>query len=160
MQLRRLDSVTRSPIYSHFGETLEGVVTIRAFGAQPRFAALNLRVLHANQLVSFSALDAGQWLSFRLQCIGLVVVAFVCFFSVVQSHLSTINSSLVRARGLPRLDGRAPDPFCRSACAVLSLFVYVRCAGWSRTCVRPAHHRHALWTHFVLYANGAGDCVG
>jgi ATP-binding cassette subfamily C (CFTR/MRP) protein 10 len=39
--LRRLDSTTRSPIFSHFGETLEGVATIRTFGVQRRFIARN-----------------------------------------------------------------------------------------------------------------------
>jgi ATP-binding cassette subfamily C (CFTR/MRP) protein 1 len=33
-QLRRLNSASKSPIFSHFGETLTGVSTIRAFGAQ------------------------------------------------------------------------------------------------------------------------------
>ncbi|KAL7549875.1 hypothetical protein ACHAWF_013132, partial [Thalassiosira exigua] len=33
-ELKRLDSVTRSPIYALLGETLDGVLTIRAFGAQ------------------------------------------------------------------------------------------------------------------------------
>jgi ATP-binding cassette subfamily C (CFTR/MRP) protein 1 len=36
-QLRRLNSVTRSPIFSHFGETLSGVSTIRAYDVQNRF---------------------------------------------------------------------------------------------------------------------------
>ena len=31
--MRRLDSVTRSPLYSLFGETVSGVAVIRAFGA-------------------------------------------------------------------------------------------------------------------------------
>lgn len=36
-QLRRLNSVSKSPIFSHFGETLTGVSTIRAYRAQSRF---------------------------------------------------------------------------------------------------------------------------
>jgi ATP-binding cassette subfamily C (CFTR/MRP) protein 1 len=36
-QLRRLNSVSKSPIFSHFGESLTGVSTIRAYNAQNRF---------------------------------------------------------------------------------------------------------------------------
>jgi ABC-type multidrug transport system fused ATPase/permease subunit len=35
--LRRMDSNTRSPIFSDFGEILEGIVTVRAFSAEKRF---------------------------------------------------------------------------------------------------------------------------
>lgn len=38
-QLRRLNSVSKSPIFSHFGETLTGVTTIRAYNAQNRFVS-------------------------------------------------------------------------------------------------------------------------
>jgi ATP-binding cassette subfamily C (CFTR/MRP) protein 1 len=36
-QLRRLNLASQSPIFSHFGETLTGVTTIRAYDAQNRF---------------------------------------------------------------------------------------------------------------------------
>ena len=36
-QLRRLNAVTRSPIFSHFGETLSGVSSVRAYKVQSRF---------------------------------------------------------------------------------------------------------------------------
>lgn len=35
--LRRMESNSRSPIYSGFGEMLEGIVTVRAFSAERRF---------------------------------------------------------------------------------------------------------------------------
>lgn len=36
-QLRRMESTSRSPVFSGFGELLEGIVTIRAFSAENRF---------------------------------------------------------------------------------------------------------------------------
>ena len=42
--LRRMESNTRSPIFSGFGEILEGIVTVRAFSAEKRF----LDDLHRN----------------------------------------------------------------------------------------------------------------
>src|SRR4051812_5022978 len=35
--LGRMESNTRSPIFSDFGELLEGIVTVRAFSAERRF---------------------------------------------------------------------------------------------------------------------------
>ena len=40
-ELKRLDSISRSPIFVHFSETLNGLSTIRAFGALGRFRLLN-----------------------------------------------------------------------------------------------------------------------
>ena len=36
-QLSRIDGVTRSPIYANFGETINGVATIRAYNRQTAF---------------------------------------------------------------------------------------------------------------------------
>ena len=35
--LRRMESNSKSPIFSDFGEVLEGIVTVRAFSAEKRF---------------------------------------------------------------------------------------------------------------------------
>ena len=47
-QLRRLDSVSRSPIYSHFGETVAGLSVIRAYGHQERFLKHNETTMDEN----------------------------------------------------------------------------------------------------------------
>lgn len=41
--MRRLDSVTRSPLYSIYGETIAGVTVLRAFGASTKFMRDMLR---------------------------------------------------------------------------------------------------------------------
>ncbi|EEB94545.1 hypothetical protein MPER_06624, partial [Moniliophthora perniciosa FA553] len=46
--MRRLDSVTRSPIYSIYGETISGVTILRAFGASSKFLRDMLRCLDTN----------------------------------------------------------------------------------------------------------------
>ncbi|KAH8109668.1 hypothetical protein DFH11DRAFT_1843160 [Phellopilus nigrolimitatus] len=53
--LRRMESTTRSPIFSGFGELLEGIVTVRAFSAEPRFM---------NGLYTKIDLTLGMWYSF------------------------------------------------------------------------------------------------
>ena len=77
-ELRRLDSVTRSPIYSNFSETLSGVYTVRAFRATDRFLDAFAVLLDTNQRVFYLALSASQWLNIRLQVIGVVIIAFLC----------------------------------------------------------------------------------
>jgi ATP-binding cassette subfamily C (CFTR/MRP) protein 1 len=45
--MRFLDLECKSPLYTHFAETIEGVSTIRAFGWQEPFMKINLELLDA-----------------------------------------------------------------------------------------------------------------
>ena len=47
-ELSRLDSVTKSPVLHLFGESVNGMATINAFGERSRFTAMNLDRLDAN----------------------------------------------------------------------------------------------------------------
>ena len=49
-QLKRLESISRSPIISHFGETLNGVSTIRAFRQQNKFSQHAKTLVDRNQV--------------------------------------------------------------------------------------------------------------
>jgi len=52
-QLRRLEAVSRSPIDSHFSETVQGAAVIRAFGEQRRFVLQADRRIDRNQEAHF-----------------------------------------------------------------------------------------------------------
>lgn len=73
-ELKRLDSISRSPIYQHFSETLVGVTTIRAYGDESRFLQENLQKIDDNNKPFFYLWVANRWLSFRIDLIGALVV--------------------------------------------------------------------------------------
>ncbi|XP_078079204.1 ATP-binding cassette sub-family C member 2 [Mustelus asterias] len=92
-QLRRLDSVTRSPIYSHFGETVTGLPVIRAYGHQTRFLENNEQILNGNQKCVFPWIVANRWLAIRLEFVGNLVVFFAALFAVLSR--GNLDSGLV-----------------------------------------------------------------
>ncbi len=81
-EIKRLDSVSRSPIFALFSETMDGASTVRAFGATDMFLARNLQLVDGNQRVGFAGTAASQWLALRLQAFGLLVVASVAAWAV------------------------------------------------------------------------------
>ena len=68
-ELQRLDSITRSPIFSHFSETLGGLTTIRAFGHQPRFKNLLFSKADAHTNAFLIMNTSNRWLGIALVCI-------------------------------------------------------------------------------------------
>uniref|UniRef100_M4D807 ABC-type xenobiotic transporter n=1 Tax=Brassica campestris TaxID=3711 RepID=M4D807_BRACM len=85
-ELRRLDSVSRSPIYASFTETLDGSATIRAFNSEEHFVARFIEHLTLYQRTSYSEIIASLWLSLRLQLLGAMIVLFVAVMAVIGSR--------------------------------------------------------------------------
>ncbi|KAF4093148.1 hypothetical protein AMELA_G00028850 [Ameiurus melas] len=82
-QLKRLESVSRSPVYTHFSETLLGTSVIRAFGVQKRFIGESDRRVDHNQKAYFPSIVANRWLAVRLEFVGNCIVMFAAFFAVI-----------------------------------------------------------------------------
>lgn len=101
-EIRRLDSVARSPIYSSFTETLDGSSTIRAFQNEVFFLERFIQHVTLYQKTSYSELIASLWLSLRLQLLAGVIILFIAMMATISFH----SSSLVNF-GTPGLVGLA-----------------------------------------------------
>uniref|UniRef100_H2YLY3 Multidrug resistance-associated protein 1 n=1 Tax=Ciona savignyi TaxID=51511 RepID=H2YLY3_CIOSA len=92
-QLKRLESISRSPIYSHFSETIAGVSTIRAYGLQKSFMKQNEIKLDTNQMAYYPNIVSNRWLALRLELVGNLIVLFAAIFAVVEK--GKINDGIV-----------------------------------------------------------------
>nr|XP_055109349.1 multidrug resistance-associated protein 1 isoform X2 [Symphalangus syndactylus] len=92
-QLKRLESVSRSPVYSHFNETLLGVSVIRAFEEQERFIHQSDLKVDENQKAYYPSIVANRWLAVRLECVGNCIVLCAALFAVISRH--SLSAGLV-----------------------------------------------------------------
>ncbi|KAJ3204167.1 hypothetical protein HDU82_006042, partial [Entophlyctis luteolus] len=82
-ELKRLDSISRSPLYANFGATLAGLPTIRAYGEQERFIATTDNAINGNNSPYYMLILAQRWLAVRLESLGAVLVLAAAVFGVV-----------------------------------------------------------------------------
>lgn len=82
-ELKRLDSVSRSPIFAHFQESLGGISTIRAYRQQARFTKENEWRMDANLRAYFPSVSANRWLAVRLEFIGSIIIFSSAGFAII-----------------------------------------------------------------------------
>ena len=88
-ELKRLDSISRSPIYAHFQESLGGITTIRAYRQQKRFALENEWRVDANLRAYFPSINANRWLAVRLEFIGSFIILAAASFAIISVSTGT-----------------------------------------------------------------------
>jgi ABC-type multidrug transport system fused ATPase/permease subunit len=91
-ELRRMDSVTRSPLFTHFSETLVGVATIRAYGASRQFMNEMLKRVDENSRPFYYAWIANRWVGVRFSFLGAAVNFFTGLF--ILFSLNYMDASL------------------------------------------------------------------
>ncbi|OSS45373.1 hypothetical protein B5807_10249 [Epicoccum nigrum] len=82
-ELKRLDSVSRSPIYAHFQESLSGMSTIRAYNQQKRFELENEWRVDANLRAYYPSISANRWLAVRLEFLGSIIILAAAGFAII-----------------------------------------------------------------------------
>ncbi|KAM3178202.1 hypothetical protein ACTXT7_003008 [Hymenolepis weldensis] len=93
-QLQRLDSVSKSPIFSHFAETLLGTETIRAYGLCDLFVGTNDARIDANNRAMYCVIVANRWLSMMLETVGNLLTLATSVAFVAATRGGSVNPGL------------------------------------------------------------------
>ncbi|KIJ14255.1 hypothetical protein PAXINDRAFT_169871 [Paxillus involutus ATCC 200175] len=92
-EVKRLDSMLRSLLYSHFSETLTGLPTIRSYGEMKRFIDLNRYYVDLEDRSLYLVVANQRWLAIRLDFMGALMVFIVAMFAV--TNVSGINAAQI-----------------------------------------------------------------
>ncbi|KAJ0018025.1 hypothetical protein Pint_11073 [Pistacia integerrima] len=99
-EVKRLDSITRSPVYAQFSEALNGLSTIRAYKAYDRMADINGKSMDNNVRFTLVNMGANRWLAIRLETLGGLMIWFTATFAVMQNGRAENPQAFASTMGL------------------------------------------------------------
>ena len=105
-EMKRLSSTARSPIFQHFNETINGLITMRAFGETDRFQDVCGDNVNFFTRTIMCQATIGRWLSVRLQGLGAVTLfwtslAITLFPDLMDAGLAGLAMNCKRRSNLP-----------------------------------------------------------
>ena len=98
--MKRLDSITRSPVYAQFGEALNGLSTIRAYKAYDRIAYVSGKSMDNNIRFTLADMSSNSWLYIRLETLGGIMIWLTATFAVVQNGRAENQVQFASTMGL------------------------------------------------------------
>ncbi|KAL6333302.1 hypothetical protein AAG906_028485 [Vitis piasezkii] len=99
-EAKRLDAVTRSPVYAQFAEALNGLSTIRAYKAYDQMANINGISMDNNIRFSLIISSADGWLAIRLAILGGLIIWLTASFAVMENVRTENQAALASTMGL------------------------------------------------------------
>ncbi|KAL2611008.1 hypothetical protein R1flu_022700 [Riccia fluitans] len=99
-EVKRLDSITRSPVYAQFGEALNGLSTIRAYQAHDRMAFMNGKAMDTNSRFTLTTMGSNRWLGIRLEFIGGMMIWLTASLAVFSNARSSDQAAFAPQMGL------------------------------------------------------------
>ncbi|KAJ8047636.1 ATP-binding cassette sub-family C member 9 [Holothuria leucospilota] len=92
-ELQRLESISRSPVFAHFSESLGGLTTIRAYDVAKRFEKDILQKIEKNNTAYLYLQTSNRWLGTRLDFIGALIVLLAGVVSLIACSAGQIPAS-------------------------------------------------------------------
>jgi ATP-binding cassette subfamily C (CFTR/MRP) protein 1 len=94
-QLRLLDLEAKSPLYTHYGETIDGLATIRAYGWQHQYVNRGMAFLDHSQSPYYLLYCAQRWLNFVLDMTVAGIATLLVGIGFALRHSSTVNGGSI-----------------------------------------------------------------
>ncbi|OAQ98836.1 hypothetical protein LLEC1_04924 [Akanthomyces lecanii] len=95
-QLRLLDLEAKSPLYTHFFDTMKGIATYRAFGWTDKALALNRALLDSSIKPEFQLKMIQSWLSFVLgMLVAILAVTTIILATQLKADSGFTGASMV-----------------------------------------------------------------
>ncbi|PKI84854.1 hypothetical protein MVES_001270 [Malassezia vespertilionis] len=81
-ELKRLDAISKSPVFTWFQESLNGLSTIRAYAQTNAFTDSFEARVDRNQMCYLPAFTCNRWLAIRIEFLGSIVIFFASTMAV------------------------------------------------------------------------------
>ncbi|KHN37460.1 ABC transporter C family member 2 [Glycine soja] len=99
-EVKRMDSITRSPVYAHFGESLNGLSSICAYKAYDRMAHINGKFMDNNIRFTLVNISSNLWLTIRLETLGGLMIWLIATSAVLQNARAANQAMFASTMGL------------------------------------------------------------
>ena len=104
-QLKRIESIKKSPIFAKFTESIMGTSVIRAYNQSERFIRENLEMVSTHLSCSYINEMGARWLSLRVEYIGNLVILLTGILTIYyKDSLSPGMAGLTLAMAVMILD--------------------------------------------------------
>ncbi|KAH7839010.1 hypothetical protein Vadar_033687 [Vaccinium darrowii] len=99
-EVKRLDSITRSPVYAQFGEALNGLSSIHAYKAYDQMANINGKSMDNNIRFTLANMSSYHWLIIRLETLGGIMIWMTATFAVMENGRAENQVAFASTMGL------------------------------------------------------------
>ncbi|KAI9353043.1 P-loop containing nucleoside triphosphate hydrolase protein [Zopfochytrium polystomum] len=90
-ELKRVESIARSPLYSQINETLTGLSTVRAYGASDRFKSIQEQLQDIANQPTYIKNTVDSWMSVRAEVTMALIIAAVA----IVGYATHVDNSLL-----------------------------------------------------------------
>ncbi|KAF9433662.1 Multidrug resistance-associated protein 4 [Entomortierella beljakovae] len=93
--LKGMETATKGPIFAHMAATLDGLFSIRVYGVEQRFDAVNLKRIDDNHKAFFAMMQVRSWSALHLDLIASVFLLVTSMIVIYFSRDGTLDASEV-----------------------------------------------------------------